>query len=195
MASVLPYTSKDTKYDNAKFRRRTPLKVSPNLSRYIGNCCDDHHFLCRVCLDSDLFAGVNLVIQCGSSTDSVGTSWSCVCLFMMNINSFPPDFITNERSKQFSLWDLLLEMHLLRGTCFVTNQVDSICFWTDWVCQTCQGFSPIHEYSVWEFTSSYAVSFANLLEILILGLMTEKCFPSVLGNLYVENTTFVFRCF
>jgi hypothetical protein len=29
MAPVLPYTSKDTKYDNAKFRRRSTLKVNP----------------------------------------------------------------------------------------------------------------------------------------------------------------------
>lgn len=83
MASELPYTSKDTKYDNAKFRRRTPLKVKPNLCHYIGNCCDDHHLLCRVCfcdvmLASNLkfFVVRVLVIICWFSR-------SCVCLLMV----------------------------------------------------------------------------------------------------------------
>ena len=32
MALVLPYTSKDTKYDNANFWRRSTLRVNPNPS-------------------------------------------------------------------------------------------------------------------------------------------------------------------
>ena len=37
MAPVLPYTSKDTKYDNAKFRRRSTLRVNPNPG--VTPCC------------------------------------------------------------------------------------------------------------------------------------------------------------
>ena len=52
MAPVLPYTSKDTKYDNAKFRRRSALKVSPNLRciskdlSFQAICCVRFGFSC-----------------------------------------------------------------------------------------------------------------------------------------------------
>jgi len=52
----LTYTSNDSKYDNAEFRRPTPLKVKPNLCHYIGNCCDDHHFLSRLLPRCNLLA-------------------------------------------------------------------------------------------------------------------------------------------
>lgn len=50
MAPVLPYTSKDTKYDNAKFRRRSALKVNPNPGAICYCICKHRSSLCSIFL-------------------------------------------------------------------------------------------------------------------------------------------------